>query len=130
MGRPGTPPAAARRPGQHSRNTTRRLALRALAALVAIVALGVLIGAVAGFTSPVFITAELAAIAAMRLLRPVALTTTTGRVVGWRLVRVPLKADHGNLAAADFQRQRDATVDGDGRVRVESRSASLPGVGD
>src|SRR3954447_7852665 len=51
MRRTITAAAAERRPGQHARETVRRLALRALAGLLVIVAVGVLVGVTFGFTS-------------------------------------------------------------------------------
>lgn len=98
-----------RRAGQHARQRTRRLALRGLMLLGAIAAVAVMLGTVAGFTSPVFAVGELGAIAAVTVLD----RRLTPAIDRWD--RGAAGEEHvgrilGGLAAAGWLAIHDATV--------------------
>lgn len=128
--RSGTP-TAARRPGQYGFETIRRHAAYGLLCLVLLVTVTVMVGMAAGFTSGVFVVAEIALIALM---------LTGGRAVTDRLdrrergvaggVKVGAElgklSDHGWLTLHDVQTGRGnidhVAIGPGGLIAIETKS--------
>jgi len=128
--RSGTP-TAARRPGQYGFETIRRHAVYGLLGLALLLTLTVMVGMAAGFTSGVFVVAEVALIALM-LIGGRAVTDRLDRrergVAGEVKVGAELEklSDHGWLALHDVQTGRGnidhVAIGPGGLIAIETKS--------